>query len=135
MPGFSWPILFFALALIFSLITAAIQKFWLSVVTVIFLVLACSFLFYKEHLANKVTNTLFANAQCIDSAIAVQSRIEGVFPGYINVYKIPNNSILQYQGNDKLVLIELAKRYEFGINGVEINIDKANEIKEKIGGK
>ena len=132
LPGYSVISIPLLLAVIFASFAKGIARYSPLIPAVFFLFVSAFFLFYKDYLANKVADTLLAKHQCIDAALAVEPRMGHAKFFFIQVSKIPNESISQYQGKNQYVLSELAKRYEFGINGVEINIDKANEIKAKL---
>lgn len=132
-PGYSVIFIPLLLAIIFTIIARGLSRFLPLIPAFIFIVIALFFFFYKNHLAEKVTKTLLADPQCVDAAFMMKTRL---FPHYsTSVYldpkDIPNDSILKYQGENKTVLDELAERYELGLNGVEKNIDRANEIKLK----
>lgn len=133
-PGYSVIGIPVLLAFIFIYVVASCLRYWPLIPAIFFLIVTIFFVFYKEHLADNVTRTLLEDSQCIDAAFMIKNRM---YPNYsIRVYlspkDIPNYSILQYQGSKTYVLEELAERYEFGINGFDIDVQKANEIKEKV---
>lgn len=127
--GYSVIFISLFLARAFAMIAHGLSRYWPLIPAIFLFLIGIFFVFYKDHLLNKVSDALLAESQCIDAAFAVQNDFFGDLPS-----KIPNDSILQYQGNNERVLGELAKRYEFGINGVEMNKEKANEIKAKLTG-
>jgi len=133
-PGYSVIFISLFLALAFAMIARGIDKYWPLGPAIFLFLMGTFFIFYKDYLSSKVSDTLLVESQCIDAAFAVQNDFFGVSLLYLPS-KIPNDSILQYQGNNERVLGELAKRYEFGINGVEMNKEKANEIKARIKNK
>ena len=133
-PGYSVIGIPLLLAFIFVYVAARLYEYWPVIPAIFFSIITIFFVFYKEHLADNVTRTLLADSQCIDAAFMIKSRMWPNYSMYVYLSPkdIPNYSILQYQGSKTYVLKELAERYEFGINGVKIDVQKANEIKAKI---
>ena len=130
-PGYSVIFISLFLALAFAMVAKGIDRYWPLIPAISLFLIAMVFLFYKGHLQNKVSDTLLAESKCIDSAFAIRNNFFS-YETQILTSKIPNDSIIGYQGNNKSVLEELVRRYEFGINGVKIDVQKANEIKAKV---